>query len=226
MTKFSLEYLKRGLVDKYQLYLLKYEVCQFDRYRKLYNSFSFKHKIKLAAKWLKQYPEQAHFNYTPVNYWLKNLVPMPANILEIGGWRGDLAEKALSSFENINLWHNYDLIKTNNYQKCYDNRYKLISLDKDLWHMPVNYEYNALIATHMIEHLNWKELTQLIDWIPESISTVLFEAPLPASDENINWKGDHSSHVLEKGWEQVISEMKNHGFSINYSEDNTFIFSR
>ena len=92
--------------------------------------------------------------------------------------------------------------------------------------MSLHYEYNALIATHMIEHISWRELTELINWIPEGIRTVLFEAPLPASDENISWKGDHSSHVLEKGWEQVISEMKNHSFSVDYSEDNTFIFRR
>jgi hypothetical protein len=78
----------------------------------------------------------------------------------------------------------------------------------------------------MIEHINWKEFTELTDWIPASIKTVLFEAPLPASSENINWKGDYSSHVLEKGWEQVINEMKNHRFSVDYSENNTVIFKR
>ncbi len=224
--KYGMQYLKNGITGKYRQYLLKYEVCQFDRYRKLYDSFSFNYKIKLAGKWLKKYPEQAHFNYSPVEHWLKNIVSTPVNVLEIGGWRGDLAAKALSSFEHIKLWHNYDLLKNNNFQKCNDERYKLITLDEELWKMSLHYKYNALIATHMIEHIRWRELTALINWIPKSINTVLFEAPLPASGQNIDWKGDYSSHVLEKGWEQVISEMSDHNFSLVFSEANTFIFNR
>ena len=56
--------------------------------------------------------------------------------------------------------------KYNNYQKCNDKRFKLISLEKDVWYLPQNCEYNALIATHMIEHINWKEFKQLTKWIP------------------------------------------------------------
>ena len=218
--------IKRILVNKYLQYFQIYEIHRLDRYRKKYDSLSFRSKIKKANKWLKLYPEQGHFNLTPINYWLENIVDRPVSVLEIGGWRGDLAEKVLLSFEHINLWHNYDLIKQNSYQKCHDNRYKLISMEEDLWHMFLKFEYNALIATHMIEHINWKEFIELINWIPESIRTVLFEAPLPASNEKINWKGDYSSHVLEKGWEQVITEMKRHRFSVDYSEGNTFIFKR
>jgi hypothetical protein len=221
-----MQYIKRAFKGKYLQYLRKYEIYRFDRYRMLYNSFSFDYKIKKANEWLKQYPEQAHFDIIPINFWLENIVAKPSAVLEIGGWRGDLAEKALSSFEHINLWHNYDLLKYNNYQKCYDNRYKLISLNDDLWHLSLKYEYNALVATHMIEHINWKEFIELTNWIPECIRTVLFEAPLPASNENINWKGDYSSHVLEKGWEQVITEMENHRFLVDYTENNTVIFKR
>jgi hypothetical protein len=212
--------------NKYHQYRLKYEISQFNRFRRLYDTFSFDHRKKLANKWLIKYPEQAHFNFTPVSYWLENIVSRPTSVLEIGGWRGDLAEKALSSFDHIKLWHNYDLLNLNNYQKCNDERYKLVSLEDFLWHLPLNIEYNALIATHTIEHFKWRELIELISWIPAGIKTVLFEAPLPVSHENYNWKGDHSSHILEKGWEQVKSEMKNRGFSVNFSERNTYIFMR
>jgi hypothetical protein len=218
--------IKSVLSGKYQQYKWKFETWQFDRYRKLYDSFSFDYKIDLASKWLIQFPEQAHFDIIPVTYWLESIVPNPSLILEIGGWRGDLAEKVLLTFKHIEIWHNYDLLKNNNYQKCYDKRYKLISLEDYLWHLSLNCEYNALIAKHMIEHINWKEFIELAKWIPAGIRTVLFEAPLPPSGENINWKGDHSSHILEKGWEQVINEMKSYGFSVIYAEKNTVIFLR
>ena len=218
--------IKRGLSGRYHNYKWKFQTWQFNRYRKRYDSYSFNHKVKLANKWLVQYPEQAHFDINPINYWFENIVVRPTSVLEIGGWRGDLAEEALSSFEHINKWHNYDLINHNNYQKCNDKRYSLITLNDYIWHLSLNNEYNVLIATHMIEHINWQEFIELTGWIPIIIKTVLFEAPLPSSNENINWKDDHSSHILEKGWEQVINEMKNHGFSVYYKENNTVIFIR
>ena len=121
---------------------------------------------KRRTNGLKQYPEQAHFDLNPVNYWLENIVPRPALILEIGGWRGDLAEKALSGFKHITLWHNYDLIKYNRYQKCSDIRYKLITLKTICGICHSKLSTTALIATHMIEHINWKEFTDLAKWIP------------------------------------------------------------
>jgi hypothetical protein len=204
----------------------RYEIKKFDRYRKSYNSLTFLYKTKIAGKWLRQYPEQAHFDIIPIIHWFENIVPRQADVLEIGGWRGDLAARILALYDHIHLWHNYDLIKHNKYQKCNDKRYKLITLHDYLWHLQLKNDYNALIATHMIEHINWREFTELANWIPESIKTVLFESPLPESGENVNWKGDHSSHVLEKGWEQVISEMKGHRFLVEFRGASTIIFKR
>jgi hypothetical protein len=117
--------LKKVLTDIISKYKWEYEIYRLDRYRRLYDSFSFSYKNKKAAEWLIQYPEQAHFNYTPIKYWLENLVTKPTFVLEIGGWRGD-----------------------------------------------------------------------------------------------------HSSHVLDKAWEQIVNEMKNHGFSVDFIEDKTYIFKR
>ncbi len=205
-------------------YKQKLETYRFDRYRNKYDNLSFHKRKKLASRWFKEYPEQVHFTYDPVDFWIKEIVKSPVRILEIGGWRGDLAMKALSRFEKIEVWHNYDLLENSNSQKCIDERYKLISLDDYIWNKSLDSEYNALIATHMIEHIKWKELIRLIEWIPDSIETVLFEAPVNSSEENMNWKGDHSSHILEKGWTQIITEMKKNGFQVEWQEGNSFIF--
>jgi hypothetical protein len=221
-----MNYFKRFLIEQYNRFKWIIEVRKFDKYRKKYDSFTFTDKVKITNKWALKYPEQAHFNYEPIKYWLDNVVTKPASILEIGGWRGDLAAKVLASFDQIIVWHNFDLLKADSDQKCYDDRYKLISMNDDIWHLSLNHEYNALIATHMIEHIKWREFTEVIKWIPESVRTVLFEAPIQASGENINWMGDHSTHVLEKGWEQIVIEMKNQGFSVYHTEESTYIFNR
>lgn len=213
------------LIDKCRDYKRGIEIYKFNRYRRNYDNLNFLDKKKLAFRWLKKYPEQAHFDYEPVSMWLRKIVvKQPVKILEIGGWRGDLAMKALSEFQKIELWHNYDLLDNNGSQKCIDKRYKLISLDDYIWNELPGFEYNALIATHMIEHIRWNELQQLIQWIPSGVKTVLFEAPLPVTSENIDWKGDYSSHVLEKGWEQVIAKMKERGYTIAYQTCDTRVF--
>ena len=78
----------------------------------------------------------------------------------------------------------------------------------------------------MIEHIKWHELVLLIRWIPENIKTILFEIPIAQSAENYNWKGHHSTHILEKGWEQIIEEMRTYNFDKVFSEKDTVIFKR
>ncbi|MGE5456937.1 MAG: hypothetical protein ACM3RX_01135, partial [Methanococcaceae archaeon] len=111
----------------YGKFKLNYETQYFDRYRARYHNLSFDDKKELAKKWLIKYPEQAHFNYHPIYTWLREIVPVPGRIIEIGGWRGDLALKALDAFTEIECWYNYDLLGTCSSQKCTDPRYKLIT---------------------------------------------------------------------------------------------------
>ncbi|MBF0226309.1 MAG: glycosyltransferase family 2 protein [Desulfobacterales bacterium] len=213
---------------KNRIYRMKrsLEIKNFDTYRKKYDTFSFQVLVKKADKWLHQYPEQANFNLPPIIYWFDNFVSKPASVLEIGGWRGDLAMTLLPKYKFIDLWHNYDLITDKSTQKCSDVRYKQISLKDYIWNIPVAKIYNSLIATHMIEHIKWRELLLLINWIPEHITSVLFEAPLDKSNENIDWTGDRSTHILEKGWAEIIHEMAKNGFKQVYTNGNTIIFIR
>ena len=76
--------IKRGLSGRYHNYKWKFQTWQFNRYRKRYDSYSFNHKVKLANKWLVQYPEQAHFDINPINYWFENIVVRPTSVLESG----------------------------------------------------------------------------------------------------------------------------------------------
>ena len=213
---------------KRSLYQRKYswETGRFDRYRKKYDTMPFHTLVKRNDRWLHQYPEQAHFSLPPIGYWFDNVVLRPAVVLEIGGWRGDLAMQMLSKYEFISCWHNYDVITDKSTQKCCDPRYNCITLEDYIWNLSVDRSYNSLVATHMIEHIKWRELLLLINWIPKNITSVLFEAPIERSTEHHDWTGNRSSHVLEKGWEQVIREMRETGFEAIHSSGNTMIFIR
>ena len=101
------------LKDIYRRCRRKYQTYKFNRYRRLYKSFTFAYKIRMANKWLRQYPDQSHFDFNPIKFWFEEIVSRPVSVLEIGGWRGVLANKSLSQFEHINLWHNSIVIKLN-----------------------------------------------------------------------------------------------------------------
>ena len=201
-------------------------IKHMDNYRKNYDELSFEKLVETANIWLHLYPEQASYDLPLVLKWMEKETPKPTFVLEIGGWRGDLAKSILQNNHAIQCWDNYDVISDASTQKCTDNRYQLIPLNDYIWNTIVDKKYNTLIATHMIEHLKWHELTQLIHWIPNNIQTVLFEAPIAHSAQNFNWKGHHSTHILEKGWKQIIEEMQSNHFVKIFSEKDTVIFNR
>jgi len=116
---------------------IKCEIHEFDNYRKKYDSLSFSDKKRITRRWSKKYPEQAHFRYDYVDLWLQKYVKTPVRILEIGGWKGDLASKVLLSSMNIELWHNYDLIESDSTEICKDKRYNLFSLDYYVWNKSI-----------------------------------------------------------------------------------------
>ena len=202
------------------------EIKKLDIFRNQYDSISFKQLVKMANEWLHEYPEQASFDLPLIELWFDKFVNKPTYILEIGGWRGDLAESILSKNDFILCWDNFDLISDTSTQKCHNKRYQQIHLSNYIWDCKVDIKYNSLIATHVIEHLKWRELVLLIRWIPDNIKTVLFEAPIVQSAENFDWTGHYSTHILEKGWEQVINEMRFNNFVKVFSEKDTVIFTR
>ncbi|MEI6697317.1 MAG: peptidoglycan bridge formation glycyltransferase FemA/FemB family protein [Bacteroidota bacterium] len=201
-------------------------INKLDIFRKNYDNMSFNHLVKKANIWLHEYPEQASYDLSLVQKWFIEYVSDQAFVLEIGGWRGDLADAILKENSAIQCWDNYDVISDSSTQKCKDPRYHHIPLNDYIWNLNIDAKYNALIATHMIEHIKWRELIELIHWIPDNIQTVLFEISIVQSAENYDWTGHNSTNIIEKGWQQVIEEMEKMNFVRVFYENDTVIFKR
>jgi glycosyltransferase involved in cell wall biosynthesis len=222
----KIDNLKTRMKQRKEKQEFKRAIKELDNFRKNYDKITFDQLVSKANVWLHQYPEQASYTLPLVQRWIENYVPKPRIILEIGGWRGDLADAILKDYDFIHRWDNYDVISDQSTQKCHHEYYQQIPLSNYIWNLKTDSKYNALIASHMIEHIKWRELVLLIHWIPENIKTILFEAPIAQSAENFDWTGHYSTHILEKGWEQVINEMRNHNFEVAYLEKDTVIFIR
>lgn len=168
-------------------------------------------KNLIPENWLNKYDEKkSSFN------WQKKYVKSHENIIlsRIKDWRKKLKKtRSIKHFDK--------------FRKTYDTiTFEKLVKKTNIWNLEVDKKYNALIASHMIEHIKWRELVQLIRWIPKNIQTVLFEVPIAQSAEDFNWKGHYSTHILEKGWEQIVEEMRAYNFVKVFSEKDTVIFTR
>lgn len=96
------------------------------------------------------YPEQAHFQRDLA---VKELMRVaPEEVLEIGGWRGDLAALILSSpaGATVRRWTNVDISpRLATVQKCKDPRYRLVIPKGFIWEVGIEDVFDTVVATHL-----------------------------------------------------------------------------
>jgi len=185
----------------------------FNKWREKYSSYSFKEQKEISNELEVLYPKQQQFNTKEVSNFLRN-IPNP-KILEIGGWKGELASEILTQNKSIILWHNYDIC-SNAIEKtvCNDKRYKTILLTDFAWNLDIFSKYNVCILSHVIEHIKKHELIKLFDKI-KHIKYIYIDAPLNNPYLSQGWKNYEGTHVLECGWSGVMNMLKGYNLKLN-----------
>jgi hypothetical protein len=181
----------------------------WDEYRADYDSLTFAQK-QLHATWaFKEFPEQEH--HSPE--WVKRLLAIAvennaSTVAEIGGWRGELAQKMFDEFDLD--WTNYDYCAPAIRNSVFSHeKYHPIVLDRELWefdHIPGD----IFVAAHVIEHLKERDLRALMSKV--DARWVYFEAPLLGPGQT--WDGYQGDHILEVGWDDVHALMRECGFEL------------
>ena len=138
-----------------------------------------------------------------------NTIPKP-KVLEIGGWKGELASEVLLKDKNIILWHNYDICSNAiNKNVCESERFKGIVLTDFAWNLNIFNDYNVCILSHIIEHIKKHELIKFFDKI-KHIKYVYIDAPLNDPYNRIKWKNYCGTHILECEWKDITNMLKNY----------------
>lgn len=173
---------------------------QFNRWRENYNNMSYADQRNFYDDVATQYPQQIHFTYALWRHFFDRLKYQSLAVLEVGGWRGELAGKMLTEYANIASWHNYEIVQLK--QVVTDNRYRFIVPDDFVWNIDLP-TADIFVASHTIEHLIGRDLEALI----KNLDTrwAVLEAPL---SQGVDWHGYHGSHILELGWPEVDDLMK------------------
>lgn len=152
----------------------------------------------------RNWPEQAHFDRPTAEKELGGIAPK--DVLELGGWRGDLAAFILSSDagRTIHQWVNVDIApQLVSMQRCEDIRYRLVIPQTWFWKTTIEDVFDCAVATHFIEHLTLEQFILILEKLRcmEKVKTIYFESPLTETGEG--WAGYYGSHILPIGWGEV-----------------------
>jgi len=196
----------------------------FEPYRKKYPTMSFKEKQQFYIDQELLFPNQSHWNKEETNAFFKS-IEEPIRLMEFGGWKGDTAHNILPLY-NIETWDNYELCPSCIEKAiCHHEKYHIIIPNDYTWIEGYQEkDYNTLYTVHAIEHISTEELERFIKTIPSSVKYVYFESPLKNSLND--WTGKNNAHVLEMGWNDIVSCMRKKGFTLEYSKGDVKWFRK
>ncbi len=198
----------------------------FDKWRDLYYDLTHDENIQFGYDMEAAYPGQASFNPLVFEQLFQRF-PGFHRVLEIGGWKGELAHHCLSKFALAN-WTNIDMCKAavektvpmgalaTKYNPIFPSSFEWFNDKRESG-------YDICISAHTIEHLTGKHLVSLIDYV-KGIPVVMFEAPIPLTGRS-DWKGYFGTHILELSWADINLEMEKRGYQVEKINDWCFLYN-
>ena len=177
-----------------------------DRYRQHYDALTFKDKQWIMDRILAKYLQVVD---DPVYLFacLESLNRRNLNVLELGGYDGQQALKALEQYPEAG-WTNCDISKVAQYftkPELKDKNYTFILLEKPFPSGLSLSGFDLFYTSKMLEHLRWREAEELFDatkYIPLQVHVI-----------DYFWKDD--THVLEKeSYSKVIPALRNRGYRL------------
>lgn len=172
----------------------------FDTWRHSYDSMSYEDHRKAYSELWDLYPVQQHFDAAACSEFLDRA--RPVNVLEVGGWNGELASLVLPTHPSIEGWLNAEICdEAVDATVCFDHRYHAVVPDKFIWEIVAPTDYDTLVMSHSAEHMRWDQLRALFAAVKPS--AVYLAMPLPEDGDNPDWKGYDGTHILEVGWNTI-----------------------
>ena len=185
-------------------------MLDFDAWRRDYDRLTYAEHVEFYRQVAEVYPEQVHFNEPAVRDFL---AASAGPVLELGGWKGELAAAVLPDFASIPEWLNVEIApQAVTESACHDPRYSVIVPDAFLWDSDIDTSrFRTFVASHSIEHLKIAHVAALMECLP-NIETMYVDAPLP--DAPTGWGGGNGqhSHIIEVGWDGLRELFASHGF--------------
>ena len=193
-------------------------MIDFDAWRDNYDRLTYAEHVEFYRKVAEVYPEQQHYNEPAVRDFLAG---SQGPVLELGGWKGELAASVLPDFPGIPEWLNVEIApQAISENACTDPRYSVIVPHAFLWDTDLDLSrFTTFIASHSIEHIKRRHVSQLLVRLG-GVERMYVDAPLP--DAPSKWGGGNGqhSHIIEIGWDGLRDLFASFGFSqVGASDD-------
>ena len=181
----------------------------FNEWREKYSILTDEEQKQYMNDIEEKYPVQIQFNNSAFYDFFK-FVYSDTSVIEMGGWKGELANHILPNFPNIKEWVNYELCENAiNKSVCNDNRYKTINSIFRWWE---NADINSdiFVASHSIEHINKCDFFNLIKKVNSQY--IFFDIPLLFKGQS--WDNYGGTHINTIMWDELIKLLKNNNYNI------------
>lgn len=197
----------------------------WNKWRALYDELTDEEQRKFADDCEALYPNQTHHTHGNFDYLFKEVLKPNANVLEIGGWKGELARHCKQY--NYEIWANIELCKAaiDKTVKDVGGRYMVLMPDTFRWwkeEVKDRAPFDVVISSHAIEHFSDQDLHGIINHIA-GIPVVMFEAPI--KEHGDNWDNYGGTHKLEMGWRGVTEAMMAHGYKARCINDHCYLYT-
>jgi hypothetical protein len=145
------------------------------------------------------YNERAHIRF--LEYVSRKVDPI--YVLELGGWKGELACRMLNQFPHMAIWCNLEICRAAAKKTVFQSGKYHVWVPPDFAWLVTLTPCNIVIASHFIEHIRTDHLAAIFSSLPRSTRYIALQAPIEEDTVNHDWSGYHGSHILEIGWKQV-----------------------
>lgn len=198
----------------------------FDRYRRNYATMSFAEHQQAYSLIERVYPDQSHYDRHAVSLFLERLIAagVTPSVLELGGWKGELAHDMLRQFRAIGAWHNIEICREAVEKTvCADfwARYTCSTLDDFFWNEKPNWVqmHNTIVLSHVVEHMRLQDFAGMIAHCAAKwIDYLYIDIPHITEDSHKTWHGWTNTHILEGGWNDIDAILAQHGYDKWYGE--------
>ena len=192
----------------------------FDRYRRDYAAMSFVEHQHLYRIIERAYPDQTHYDEQAVAAFFTELLAADVvpSVLEIGGWKGELANAMLTQFRDIRSWHNIEICaEAIEKTVCHDQwaRYTCDTGTDFFWNEKPTWIqiFNTLVLSHVVEHMRLQDFAGTIAHCASNgIDYIYLDVPHITEDSHKTWRGWTNTHVLEGGWNDIEGILAQHGY--------------
>jgi len=206
-------------------------IDEWNYYRQIYPSLTFREKKLLHEFWYRRYGKQRgyagdlRFFLRCIEKTIKKL-DRRLKIAEYGGRDGGLAREIMKKHP-ATCWVNYEIIPHQPVPGLEKHDYVEHVLEKELWlEKPDMAGFDVFASCNTLEHISSNQLYALFNYVySQRVPYLLLR--VSTSPRGEDWKDYNGSHVLRAGTNEVKKLLRKRGYRLveeeNYERDLSFL---